>query len=251
MALKYKIDEETYNKLSKDFKSEYKKVGDEYVLDVEGGEDTGALKRAKDHEKASRVKAEAEANKLKEQVEEIQAELEAMREKSKEGGKKGDQKDVEALEKSWQAKLAKKEKELGDKVTSLSTLLQKQLVDSVAMTMASTLAGTNAELLLPHIQRRLAAEISDGAAITKVLGADGTPSALTVEELQKEFLSNEKFSSIVIGSKASGGSAGGRKGSGGGAPKKLSEMSATEEAKFANENPTEYRQMIEKESAAV
>lgn len=119
-----------------------------------------------------------------------------------------------------------------------------QMVDSVASRIATELAGENAEIILPHIQRRLQADIVEGKPVTKVLDLEGSPSALSVEELQKEFLSNQKFSSIIVASKASGGGAnGGRKG-GGGATKKLSEMSATEEAQFANQNPEQYKQML-------
>ena len=51
MALKKKITKEAFEKLPDVLKSEYVANGDDYVLDVDGEEDTGALKRAKDREK--------------------------------------------------------------------------------------------------------------------------------------------------------------------------------------------------------
>ena len=84
----------------------------------------------------------------------------------------------------------------------------------------------------------------DGKAVTRVLDADGAVSALKPEELQKEFLSNDRFSAIVVASRASGSGAGGGRKGGGATSKRLSEMSATEEAKFANEKPAEYQQML-------
>lgn len=245
MKLKLKITSTELDALSDSVKALYAEQDDgSYALEVEGVEDTGALKRAKDYEKQLRQTAEKAARELKDQLADINLQMEELKEASAgKGGKKSSE--LEALEKSWKEKLANKEKELTDKLAGVQNALKTQMVDSVAMRMATDLAGENAELLLPHISRRLAADIADGKASTKVLDADGQPSALTPEELQKEFLSNTKYSSIVIASKASGGGAGGERKGGGGATKKLSDMSATEEAKFANEHPEDYKRMVE------
>ena len=157
--------------------------------------------------------------------------------------KGGDDK-VSATERAWQAKLAKREKELQALVDQSNKALREQMVDSVAMRMATEIAGDNAEIILPHITRRLSAEVVDGKAVTRVLDADAAGSALKPEELQKEFLSNDRFSAIVVASRASGSGAGGGRKGGGATSKRLSEMSATEEAKFANEKPAEYQQML-------
>jgi hypothetical protein len=245
MALKAKLDKKAYDKLSEHIKGEYKESDTEegtYVLEVDGAEDTGALKRAKEHEKEARKKAEDATKKLQEQLEELQGQLEELQNK----GKSGDDK-VAAAEAKLKAQLAKREKELTDQLTSTQAALKAQMVDSVALRIATELAGDNAEILLPHVARRLQADIADGKAVTKVLAADGSATDLTPEGLQKEFLSNTKFSSIIVGSRASGGGAGGgRKGASG--VKKLSEMTATEEAKFANENPEVYQQMVAAEA---
>lgn len=239
MALKSKIDEETFKKLHKDLQSEYKKQDDgSYILDIEGAEDTGALKRAKDHEKEQRKEAEKKAKEAQEALEEAQAELE----KLQNAGKSGDDK-VAAAEKAWKTKLEKRERELQAQVDAANAALKSMAVDAVATGMAAELAGDSAEILLPHITRRLTVEIVDGKAVTKVLGTDGQPSALTPEELKKEILSNDKFAPIIVASKASGGGAGGARRGASGA-KKLSEMTATEEAVFANQHPTEYQQMV-------
>lgn len=245
MALKSKIDEEAFKKLDKSLQAEYKKQDDgSYALDLEGAEDTGALKRAKDHEKEERKKAEQKTKELEAQIAEIQEQLEAAR---TEGKGKGDK--VTETERAWQAKLAKREKELQAQIDSTQVALKAQMVDAVAANMAAELAGDNAELLLPHIQRRLSAEIVEGKAVTRVLGADGTTSALTPEELKKEVLSSPKFSAIVIASKGSGGGAGGvRKGASG--SKKLSDMTATEEAIFANQDPKGYEAALAAEKPA-
>lgn len=243
MALKHKIDAEAFKKLPKEIQTEYIKdtEGDSYTLDVDGLEDTGALKRAKEHEAQRRKDAEQKLKDAEAKVEEAQTELADLREAKAKGG------DAVAVEtKKWEAKLAKREKELVDANGTLQKALQEQMVGNVALGLATELAGDNAEILLPHITKRLAAEFKDGKVSTVVLGVDGQPSATTVDELKKEVLSSGKFAAVVVASKGSGtGGAGSRKGAGGtSAPKKLSEMTATEEATFARENPEKYQEMV-------
>lgn len=247
MALKAKLTEADYNKLSADLKKEYTKNDDgDYVLEVEGGEDVGALKRAKDHEATERKRLAKEAKEAKEALELAQQELAD----AKEAGKKKQTDGEAAIEKAWKTKLEKVEKELKAQLEAANTALQTHLVDSVATTMATELAGENSELLMPHIKGRLKAEIVDGKAITRVLGADGAVSAATVDEFKKEVLSNQKFAAVLVGSKGSGGGASGSRKAGSGASKKLSEMSGLEEAQFANANPAEYAQMLASASKA-
>jgi hypothetical protein len=234
-----------YGTLAADIQKLYDKQDDgTYSIEVEGDEDTGALKRAKQHEVTLRKAAETAAAELKQKIADIEAELQTVRE-SGEGKKSAE---VKATEKAWQAKLDKAQKELGDQLAITQAALKTQMVDSVAMRIATDIAGDNAEILLPHLRGRLASEIVDGKAVTKVIGADGAASASTVEELQKEFLSNPKFSAVVVGSRATGGGAGGRRGSGGAAQiTSLKDFkTATEESKYANEHPAEYKALLAK-----
>ena len=242
MALKHKITDAEFKKLDKLIQAEYKKGEEdgEYVLDVDGLEDTGALKRAKEHEAEKRKEAQKALKDLQAKLDETNTELETVRSERAKGGDK-----VAETEKAWKDKLAKREAELQKEIDATQKALQTQMVDNVALAMATDLAGENAEILLPHITRRLTAEVKDGKASTKVLGPDGEVSAITPDELKKEILSSGKFAAVVVASKGSGaGGSGPRKGAGGSnTPKKLSEMSATEEASFARENPEKYREM--------
>lgn len=247
MALKFKIDQAAFDGLAEHFQKEYKKQDDgSYTLDVEGGEDTGALKRAKEHEKGLRKKAEDDLKALKDKLAEKETELEELQtDRAKKGDKSAE------VEQAWKKKLADREKELLGQIEATQKALRNQMEDSVASGLAAELAGDNAELLLPHLKGRLRAEIVDGKAVTKILDPEGNVSALTMDELKKEVLSSPKFSAVVIASKGSGGGAGGaRKGAGGTQKKKLSEMTATEEALFARENPQEYQKMIASEQPA-
>lgn len=215
MALKAIL--ESLDGLSDEIKSEYKKGDDgKFHLDVEGLDDhpgVGALKRAKDYEKAERQK-------LAKQLSDLQARLDALTEE-RDGILKGaiPKSDVEKLENSYKEKLARREKELSDQISALTSNLQTMLVDNVAQSIASKIS-TAPELILPHIKARLKAEFNEGKAVTRVLDKDGNPSALSIEDLEKEMVANPVFAPIIIGSKASGsGAEGGRSGSG--APSKL------------------------------
>lgn len=119
--------------------------------------------------------------------------------------------DVEALEKSWQEKLAAetagRDKQIGD----LNGMVNRITVGAEASRLAAELAlPGSADVLLPHISQRMVVEIKDGAPTVRVLDKNGKPSALTVADLKKEIEENAAFAPLLIGSKASGaGPAGG------------------------------------------
>lgn len=140
-------------------------------------------------DKASR-EAAAEAERLR-----LQAEEDANR-------KNGN---VEALDASWKKKVedmtAAHQKELADR----DGFITKTLVDSKAKELANTLGGKSSAVLLPHITPRLTVEKGeDGNYSTRILDAQGKPSALTMEELAKEFRSNESFAGVIVEPSSSG-----------------------------------------------
>lgn len=205
MALKKKLTKEEHAKLSDALKAEYIEDGDGFRLDVDGDEDTGALKRAKDREAQLRKDAEKEAKELRERLESIEGD---------DARKKGD---IATLEKSWQSKLEKQREEYEAKVSKLTSHTTKTLVDNVASQLAHKISNAPA-IIMPHIKSRLIADFEGDTPVTRVLDKDGKPSALTIDELANEFVANKDFSAIVTASKASGG-AGKPSQNGGGAPK--------------------------------
>lgn len=231
--MKIRITKDDYEKLSDELKSLYQEAGEGYQLELEDLEDTGALKRAKDHEKEARKQAEQKARELQAQLDELA---------NAQSRKKGD---IDALENSYKEKMAKMQQELESRYNALQDALQRKAVDSEATRLATELAGPHASLLLPHIKSRLKAEVEEGNVYTRVLGEDGKPTADTLDDLKNFFLANDVYSPVIIGSKATGGGAAGTvKGAGGPKRKSLSEMTATEEALFARENPQEYEKML-------
>lgn len=208
--MKYKLSEEEFGKLPQDFQSEYEANDDgEYILKVEGGEDTGALKRAKDHEKKRRKDAEEKVRELESQVTEIQSQLDD----AKEGGSS-------ARERQLQKELDKVTKERDELNSSLGGQLDEILLDGVADKMSAELTDSP-KLMRPHILSRLAVEVENGKRVTRVKDVDGEISAMTLDELKSEFQSNDEFASIIRGSEASGsGAQGGKGGNGGGSVEK-------------------------------
>lgn len=241
--LKKLLDQAGYDALDAALQALYKKGEDgKWKLQLEN-DDSKALLDAKKAETEAKNAALAELARIKKEKEDAEsAKAEIERTAAEEAAKKAG--DIAALEKSWQEKLdaaVAKEKERGDSAVAA-------LDETVASSLARTLAKegfTLPEVMEPLLRARIETEITEqGVAIPRILNADGTKSALTSAELLKEFVDNEKYAPIAIGTQGSGGGAS-NQGNGGGAPgtKALKDMTATEEAKFANENPDEYARL--------
>lgn len=231
MALKKKLSKAEYEKLSDAIKAEYIEDGDGFRLDIDGDEDTGALKRAKDREAQLRRDAEAKLREAQEELDRINGD---------DARKKGD---IATLEKSWQKKLEDQKAEYEGKVSKLTSHTTKTLVDNVATQIASKISNAPA-LLLPHIKSRLQADFEGDAPVTRVLDKDGKPSAMTVEELAAEFVANKDFSAIITASKASGGAGKPSNNSGGGAPN-----NSDKPADLASMNPAQLAEHIKASKA--
>lgn len=191
MALKHKLSKEEFEKLGDTIKAEYITDGEGYKLDVLGLEDTGPLKRALERVRAEKEEATTKLSEAESQI-----------------AKLGDPKkiqDIQTLEKSYNKKLEEQKAEYEGKLTKSHSFIKNTLVDSKAESLANELAGKNAKLILPHIKARLAADLDNDEPTTRVLDAKGQVSAHSLDDLKKEFVANKDFSSIIVGSKASGG----------------------------------------------
>lgn len=194
MALKRNVTKAEFDALPKDIQTEYVADGDNYKLDVVGDEDTGALKRAKDREKQLRQEAEDRAKKAEAELDRINGD---------DARKTGD---IATIEKSWQKKLDDQKADYDGKLSKRDAALKKSLIDDTAQKIASKISTAPA-LLLPHIKARLQADLDGDSPATKVLDATGVVSALTLDDLEKEFVANKDFSAIIIAGKGSGGGA--------------------------------------------
>lgn len=204
MALKKKVTAAEYAKLKEHIKEEYIEDGDGgYKLDVDGDVDTGALSRAKDREKQLRIDAEKKLKDAEDKLAEIDG---------NDARKKGD---IETLEKQWKEKHAKEieklteswntEKQgLTERLGKFENHTKKQLIDNVALELATQLNPKSPKVLLPHIKERLQADLDGDSPVTKILDSSGKVSNLTIDQLKAEFVANKDFAGIIIGSQASG-----------------------------------------------
>lgn len=218
MPLKFKLD--SLDGLDEATQKLYVKKGDKYVLDAEGleeGDVVGLKKKVEDLLTDSAKLKE----KLKEKDDAEKAAQEAARRAAEDAAaKKGD---IEALRKSADERVAQAKAEAESlykpQLEKLNATVKKLLVDNVATQMAAKIGLKGSEqLLIPHIQNRLAVEERDGEHVTVVRDAQGKASALSVADLEKEFIGNPVFAPVIAGSKASGGGAGGDQKPGSGAP---------------------------------
>lgn len=190
MALKLKLSKKEYEKLSDDLKAEYKADGDSYALDVEGLEDTGALKRAKDREVQLRKDAESERDELREQVKTL--------EKTGSG-------DVARLQKKWDADKKAMTDEHTATLGKRDGFIMKTLKTGLAERIAAALNPKAPKVFVPHLESRITVDMTGDEPKVVILGPDGKPSTLTAEQLQQEFVANKDFAGMIVGSKASGG----------------------------------------------
>ena len=194
MALQYGMTTEEYTAADDTVKTLYVEKDGAYQLDVTGlqQEDTGALKRAKDHEVTLRKQAQLELKELK-----TKAGIDADDALKKAG-------DVDALEKSWNQKFTDAQTDFDTRISAKDTFIKTSLIDNVAMQIAADIS-TSPAVMLPHIKARLSADLAGESPATKVLDVSGQASALTVSELSAEFVANKDFAGIIKAGNASGG----------------------------------------------
>ena len=139
---------------------------------------------------------------LKNKVDELLREKKAASQKAREAAEEADAarleaakkgNDTEALDKSWQEKF-------NARATKIAAEIAVQ---------------GSADVLLPHLERRLRTEFREGSPVTVVLDKDGKPSAMSVDELKAEFQNSAAFAPLIVGTKANGaGRTGGNESSG-------------------------------------
>lgn len=200
MALKRKLTKAEFDKLSKDVQPNYsvdEEDEDLYLLDVEGDEDASEMRRARDREKEK-------AKQLRKQLKETQDRLAELDEG--EGDKTRKEKDIKTLDESWKTKLAEKESELGEKLSKKDQFIKKNLVKTTAEKIAGKISTVPA-LMAKAIAERLTVDFEDDEPVLVILDKDGEPSDMSLEKLEKEFVANKEYASIIVGSKASGSGA--------------------------------------------
>lgn len=189
--MKFRV--KSLDEVDEKYRDLYEKDGDTYVLKVEDDPSEG-MRKARDHEKEARKKAEQELRELREQQERDQED------KNRKNG------DVEKVEKAWKDKYEKLEQTMTEQLSARDSQLQTMLVDNVASQLATELF-TSAALGLPHVKSRLGVESVDGKFVTRVKDpktGEFNP-ALTLDDFKKEISENPDFAPIRKSSNAKGG----------------------------------------------
>lgn len=245
MKLKRRILQEAFDELPEAFQALYTKNGEEYTLSLEddnGGEDDSAaelerLRTKLSIEREHRKNAEKERDRLRQ--EERERERENLKQKDDAARNAGD---IEALDKSWKARLEAREAELNGEIEKLQSAMQRLLVDNVAQGIASRLTDADSqELLIPFIAQRLKVEFEGDEPKTRVVDAEGKLSALTIQDLEKEIAGDKRFARVIIAGKGSGGGGRGNQDTGGAPDKKPSEMTEQELIDWQKRDPAGFR----------
>jgi hypothetical protein len=246
MALKLKITKAEWEGLEEGIQKLYEEKNGEYVLSVEGVEDTTGLKNALQKERnerekfAKQVKAWETLGKTPEEISELLAKLDA--DEAKKAEKAGEWEKVKAqLLDSHKKELEKKD----GVIAKMQQSLESYLVDANATAAIAELKGAPM-LLLPHVKASVKVIENDGRYMVQVVDTAGTPRVnskgdpLTIKELVEEMKQSEIFgrafeSTGTSGSGASGGNTGGSTGTKN--PWKKETFNLTEQGRLFRENP--------------
>ena len=236
--MKYTIKKEEFEALSDDLKKEYKLDGETATLVIEGEDAPTAEKVAKLEEKRKieadhRKTAETKLREADDRAAKLQKDLEAA------GGNK---EAIAKLQADHKAEIEKLREEREQEAVKVREDRDGAMIREEAQKFANE-KFTIPSLIVDQIAKRMTVEEVNGQPVVRVMNADGSPSTASLADLQKEFLDNKDFSTIIKATTGKGGGATTQP-SGGATEKSLSEMTATEEAKFEKEHPEEYAALI-------
>ncbi|AUM59722.1 DNA helicase [Pseudomonas phage PMBT14] len=228
---------QTLDGLSADVAKEYTEQEDgSFRLDVTGLEDTGALKRAKEHEKNQRKQAQTRVTELQSKIEDLEDQIAALGDPNKNS--------ADAL------KLQKLERQLTDaqgKLTARETELMGEISRLTSTASATVLVNDLTDfpdLMLPMVSARLTTVLENGKAVVKVLDPDGDVGSMTVDELKAEIENDTKYAPLLRGSQGSGSGAPGKGKGPTNGKTKLSDYTGPERVELQQKNPALFQQLL-------
>lgn len=200
MALKRIITAAVHAALAENVRSEYKQVGEEFHLDVEGEDFSHVVQKkgiAEQHRRAAEQK-----------VEDLQAQLDEIR--------RGNlpKADVEALENSHRERYKTLETNMKAREAALTAEITRVMVNARADAISKDISTAPA-LLSPVIAARMQVIEKDGKFELQVKDKAGVAGVMSLDDLVTEIKGDTAYESVIIGSKANGGGAGGGGGEGG------------------------------------
>jgi hypothetical protein len=178
---------------------------------AEAQEQIERYKAKHDLEKRHRKNAENKNEDFSARLEALEQERQANLDKAKEASLEASRKagDLEAIEKSHKERYESLKSQLENQLKERDGMISEFTAGQAAQSISSEVFGENAQVMMPHIASRVTTEFNNGKATVRYLNEDGTPSALTKEDIIAEFKNNQAYANFVVGSNASGGGANG------------------------------------------
>lgn len=231
--MKFKISKEEYEKLTPEMQALYNLIGEEAIMKVEGLPDVTSLQKKLDIEKEHRKTAEKRLKETEDREAKLKDDL------VNAGGNKTE---IEKLRKEHQDEIEKLRKEREEETLKTKAEKNQLLINEEATRFATSHfidSPFGNGFIKGEYSKRLSVEEVDGQPVIRVKNTDGSPSVLGLTDLQKEFLDNKEYSPIIK-AKVGNGSGATPNLSSGAVTKKLSEMTASEEAEFERRDPSGY-----------
>lgn len=192
--MKRKLTKTEFEALNEVLKSEYEEKNGAYFAKIEDDDEAiTSIRQAKENE----VLAHKETKKKLKEYED-----KARQSEEDNHRKTGD---VEALEKSWKEKFTTRESELLSELGKSKSLIVNSMKDSALTTLAAKLVKPDASRIFKKaIAERFDVEMLETGSKLRILDKEGKPSAMTMDDFEKEILADKEFSSIIVASRASG-----------------------------------------------
>jgi len=187
--LKFQITPEELEALAPEVRAFYDESG---RLKVDGLEDTTGLKKKLDEVLGEKKTAAQRAR-------ELEAELQAIKDKQAE--ETGNYKALYEAE-------VKKRSELEGTLKEVKGNVAKKEIDNTVLSLTSLALDGSGDLLASYVRPRL--QYGDEGVV--ILGADGQPTATTLDDFKKELMANPALAPILKGSSGQGGGAQGGSG---------------------------------------
>lgn len=196
--MKFKITKEEFGKLPEAMQKEYAEADGGYTLKLEGHEETFVPIAKKNEAEKHRAEAERKLGEVEARETKLLADLE----KAKGGSKE----EIERIRSEAQAEIEKIKKENEAREAAALEERKKSFVDSHVTKFANE-KFTTPSLISRAMRDRLTAAEVNGEMVLRVLDEKGNESVKSVSDLEKEFLENKEYASIIKGSQGSGGGA--------------------------------------------
>lgn len=245
--LKKKVTKEEFSELNDALKEYYSDSGDGFYsisLDDSDDDAVSALKKAKAHEVEKRKDLEQQVKKLYSKIADMDNDLSAKEyeNKKKEG-------DIAAIEKRWQDKTEKEIAAYKQKLEAKTKFIESEMIESAAKKLSAELLDKSPMVMYPHVKAKLKVEYdANETPSLVVLGDDGQPSSMNLEDLKKNFIASPDFKGIITISKATGSGAPDQVVKSKAVPNgvDLNNMSDADLVELANSNPDAFEQLIKK-----